>query len=61
MNILMHERRVPDFSIQGRRCMNCGREIYEASDLYSRRFCSVGCKDEYCSGSRARLEMIKKV
>ncbi len=31
-----------------KRCMNCGRVIeHEATDVYSRRFCSGRCKENY--------------
>jgi endogenous inhibitor of DNA gyrase (YacG/DUF329 family) len=32
-----------------RRCLNCGRDIPDnnATDIYSRRFCSERCKTDY--------------
>ncbi len=61
MNIILREDRADDFNKKGRRCMNCGRVISEAKDLYTRRFCSVECKEEYCSGNSRNLEAIKSV
>jgi hypothetical protein len=44
------QRRVSYFGLQRQKhCMNCGRIIMEETDLYSRRFCSTPCKEEYCS------------
>ncbi|MDD5163202.1 MAG: hypothetical protein PHD95_03265 [Candidatus ainarchaeum sp.] len=44
------QRRVSYFGLQRQKhCMNCGRLIMEEADLYSRRFCSTSCKEEYCS------------
>ncbi len=40
--------RVPNFALKKVwRCMNCGSEIIDAKDLYSRRFCSIECKQEF--------------
>ncbi|MBN2127291.1 MAG: DUF2116 family Zn-ribbon domain-containing protein [Candidatus Diapherotrites archaeon] len=35
-----------------KRCMNCGREIPgdQVNDMYSARFCSEKCKEEYMRG-----------
>ena len=35
------------------KCLNCGRDIPEedATDLYSRRFCSQRCKADYLGHS----------
>ncbi len=29
------------------KCLECGRGITDARDLYSRRFCSVDCKEKF--------------
>ncbi|MCX8158281.1 MAG: DUF2116 family Zn-ribbon domain-containing protein [Candidatus Diapherotrites archaeon] len=36
-----------------RKCLNCGKELEtrEKGDLYSRRFCSDKCRDEYMNAS----------
>lgn len=35
-----------------RRCMNCGKEIFEEeiNDMYSARFCCEKCREEYIRG-----------
>ncbi len=44
----VEERRVANFAERKTwRCLNCGKEIENPTDLYSRRFCSVKCKDSY--------------
>jgi len=46
----MEERRVSNFAEKKFwRCLNCGKTIENPTDLYSRRFCTVNCKDKYFS------------
>lgn len=41
-------QRVPNFAVRRMpKCMNCSREIFSGVDMYSRRFCSVRCKEQY--------------
>ncbi|MBU0635514.1 hypothetical protein KKE06_00645 [Candidatus Micrarchaeota archaeon] len=47
VQLQMHER-VRNFAEQKIwRCLECGKDIHNAKDLYSRRFCSVPCKEKY--------------
>jgi len=44
------ERRVGNFAEKKTwRCLYCGKDIENPTDLYSRRFCTVSCKDAYFS------------
>ncbi len=45
-------RRVANFAEKKQwRCLNCGKEIENATGLYSRRFCSDKCKGTFFSTS----------
>jgi len=53
------KRRVSYFGVtRQKHCMNCGKPITEETDLYTRRFCSVTCKDEYCSPLKRVVQKI---
>jgi hypothetical protein len=42
------ERRVENFAERKTwRCLHCGKGIENPTDLYSRRFCTVRCKEAY--------------
>ncbi|MBN1941384.1 MAG: hypothetical protein JW772_04350 [Candidatus Diapherotrites archaeon] len=52
-------RRAVYFGAQKERhCMNCGKLIIEDRDFYSRRFCTVSCKEEYCSPIKRTVRTI---
>lgn len=41
-------QKAPNFAVrQIAKCMSCGRDILSGTDMYSRRFCSVACKESY--------------
>lgn len=47
------ERRVENFAEKKRwYCLHCGKAIENPKDLYTRRFCSVSCKDAYFSPAK---------
>jgi hypothetical protein len=50
MNITVLEQRAPNFALPKlKKCMNCGRPIGFGKGLYESRFCSVDCKELFCS------------
>ncbi|HLD58392.1 MAG TPA: hypothetical protein VI977_01975 [archaeon] len=52
-------RRISYFGLsREKRCMNCGKLIFEERDLYSRRFCSTKCKEEYCVPASAMARTV---
>jgi hypothetical protein len=47
VKLQMHER-VRNFAEpKVWKCLECGHAILDARDLYSRRFCSVECKEKF--------------
>ncbi|MFA4855391.1 MAG: hypothetical protein WC634_02255 [archaeon] len=47
------QRRVENFAEKKTwHCLHCGRTIENPTDLYTRRFCSVSCKDAYFSPTK---------
>ncbi|MBN2067124.1 MAG: hypothetical protein JW744_01510 [Candidatus Diapherotrites archaeon] len=48
MGVTLTAQRAPNFAERKVwRCVNCGKSIEETTDMYSRMFCSVQCKEIY--------------
>lgn len=50
MGVSLLTQRARNFAVlRETKCLNCGKVILPGRGIYEKRFCSVDCKEEYCS------------